>query len=245
MKKAVLVIFSIFFAACQQASETNMIVFAEQEQGIEPYQTRILVNRKYLRFDDGEDSINNYLLLDRAAKKLLTVNHQEKTVMVLEMKVHDTKPPFELRHNVKTVGDMKESPSIHGKQPVHYQLSTNDQVCLDVVAVDGLLPEAVAALQEYHRILASDSATTVQNIPADLQEPCMLAMTTFAPNEYLKQGFPVQEWKEGYSRHLLDFKENIETPVDIFTVPKDYFQYTVQQFRDGKVDFAKRVIVEN
>lgn len=243
MKKIALIT-SIFFTACQQAAQTDMIVFVEQEQGIEPFQTRIFVNRKYLRFDDGENSVN-YLLLDRAAKKLLTVNHQEKTVMVLELKAHDAKPPFELRHNVKIVGDMKESPSIHGKQPVHYQLSTNDQVCLDVVAVDGLLPEAVAALQEYHRILASDSATTMQNIPANLQEPCMLAMTTFAPNEYLNQGFPVQEWKQGYTRHLLDFKENIEAPIDVFTVPKDYFQYTVQQFREGKVDFAKRVIVEN
>ena len=243
MKKIVLIT-SVLFAACQQTAQTNMIIFVDQEQGIEPYQTRVLVNRKYLRFDDGENSMN-FLLLDRAAKKLLTVNHQEKTVMVLEMKTHDVKPPFELKHNVKKIDDMKESPSIHGKQPVHYQLSTNDQVCLDVVAVEGLLPEAVAALQEYHQILASDSATTMQNIPADLQEPCMLAMTTFAPNEYLKQGFPVHEWKLGYTRHLLDFKENIETPANIFTVPKDYFQYTVQQFREGKVDFQKRTIVEN
>jgi len=242
--KKILLISVIGLAACQQASETNMALFIEQEEGIDPYQTRMLVNSKYLRFDDGQDS-TSYLLVDRAAKKIFSVNHQDKTVMILEMKTHDAKPPFELKHAAKVVGDMKEAPIIHGKQPVHYQLSTNDRVCMDVVAVEGLLPEAVRAMQEYHSILASDSATTFQNIPADLQEPCMLAMTTFAPNEYLRHGFPVQEWKPGYSRHLQDFKQHVDTPEGTFTVPADYFQYTVQQFREGKVDVENRKLMEN
>lgn len=242
--KKILIMTSLLFAACQQAAETHMIMFVEEEQGIDPFQTRVLVNHQYLRFDDGVASVN-YLLMDRAAKKIYTVNHQEKTIMVLERKTLDIQPPFELKHTEKKIGDMKEAPQINGKQPVHYQLSTNDQVCLDVVAVEGLLPEAVKALREFNEILASDSATTIQNFPADMQEPCMLAMTTFAPNQYLQHGFPVQEWKSGISRHLLDFKTSFDAPPETFTLPKDYFQYTVQQFREGKVDFSNRTIIAN
>jgi hypothetical protein len=240
MKKTV-VITAFMLTACQQAAETHMMVFMEQEEGIEPYQTRVLVNTQFLRFDDG-DGAHNYMLMDRQTKKIYNVNNQDKTVMVLERKNHAVKPPFELKNEVKKIDDMQGAPAIHGKQPAHYQLSTNNQVCLDVVSVDGLLPEAVSALREYHAILASDSATTLVNIPADMQEPCMLSMSTFSSDAYLQHGFPVHEWKPGYQRHLVDYKKTFDAPPEIFMLPQEYFQFTVQQMREGKVDFQARVL---
>lgn len=241
MKKH-LIVSALLLSGCQQAAQTHYILYMEKEDGIDPFQTRVFVSKDFLRFDDGEGS-ENYVLMDRASKKIYSVNHDSKTVMILEQKQNTATPPFELKYAVKQVGDMKEAPKINGVQPIHYQLSTNDQVCVDVVSVEGLMPEAVQAFKEFHTVLASDSATTINNLPADMQDPCVLAMSTFAPTRHLEYGLPLQEWKPGYSRSLMDYKLAYQAAADTFVVPKDYFSYTVQEFRDGKVDMENRKVI--
>ena len=240
--KKVLIISALLLAGCQQAAQTHYILYMEKEDGVDPFQTRVFVSKDFLRFDDGEGSVN-YVLMDRASKKIYSVNHENKTVMILQEKHSPATPPFELKYAVKKIGDMAEAPQINGKQPEHYQLSTNDQVCVDVVAVDGLMPEAVQAFKDFQMVLASDSATTIGNLPADMQDPCVMAMTTFAPTRHLEYGLPVQEWKPGYSRSMMDYKQAYPVDADTFVVPKDYFSYTVQEFRDGKVDMMNRKVL--
>lgn len=241
MKKSIIVA-AVLLASCQQSVQTHYILYAEKEEGIDPFQTRIFVNKEYIRFDDGEGS-PSYVVMDRANKIIYSVNHENQSVMMLKAKQSSVQPPIELRHTVKKVGDMEQAPQISGKQPVHYQLSTNDQLCVDIVAVDGLMPEAVAAFKDFQMVLASDSATTFNNLPADMQDPCSMAMTTFAPTRHLEHGFPVQEWKPGYTRSLIDYKQSYDVAADTFVVPKDYFSFTVQEFREGKVDIQSRKII--
>ena len=236
-----LIVSALVLAGCQQASQTQYILYMEQEEGVDPYQTRVFVSKDFIRFDDGEGSVD-YVLMDRSNKKIFSVNHDNKTVMVLEEKHVPVTPPFELKYDVKKLADMSEAPDINGKQPAHYQLLTNDQVCVDVVTVDGLMPEAVQAFKDFQMVLASDSATTINNLPADMQDPCVMAMTTFAPTRHLDYGLPVQEWKPGYSRSMMDYKLSYQVEADTFSVPQDYFTYTVQEFRDGKVDMQNRTV---
>ena len=73
----------------------------------------------------------------------------------------------------------------------------------------------------------------------------MMAMTTFAPTRHLEYGFPLQEWKPGYTRSLMDFKQSYEVAADTFDVPKDYFSYSVQEYRDGKVDVVNRKVIRD
>ena len=106
--KKVLIISALLLAGCQQAAQTHYILYMEKEEGVDPFQTRVFVSKDFIRFDDGEGSVN-YVLMDRATKKIYSVNHENKTVMILEEKHSPATPPFELKYAVKKIGDMAEA----------------------------------------------------------------------------------------------------------------------------------------
>lgn len=228
---------------CQQKPQHQLILFLENEEGVDPYQTRIMVTPEFMRFDDGEQS-STFLLIDRNKKVAYSVNHELKTIMRLEHKDTDITPPIELKHTVKELDDFNDAPMINNIQPKHRQLVTNDQVCLDVVSVEGLMPDAVAALKEYHSLLASDSAVTFNIMPADLHDPCSISMSTFAPTRHLDYGFPIQEWKPGYVRNLESFNTNYQVEPGLLKLPENYFNYSISEYRQGRVDFENRKVLE-
>jgi len=241
MKKIILILITLFLTACQQAPQDQLIVYVENEDGVEAYKTRIIVTSKYMRFDEGDDS-NTFLLFDRAKKVAYSVNHEMKSTMVVHGKTTIVEPPVELKHSVKIVDDVSDAPKIEGVTPVHRQHSTNDKVCFDVISVEGVMPAAVEAMKEFHLVLATDSAATFSIIPADMLDPCAISMSTFAPTRQLQHGFPVREWKAGYVRNLVDYKNNYKVDAALLILPKDYFTYTVQQFREGRVDMLKQKV---
>ena len=243
MKKSFLLLALLAVQACQQPAKNQLLLFNEQEEGVDPYQTRIIVTPEFVRFDDG-DSSKSFLLYDRKNRQALNVNHNARTIMLVKYKDVSIQPPFELKHEDIRVDDVQDAPAIHGIKPKHHQLKTNGQVCMDVISIEGLMPQAVAALNEFQRLLASDSAVTFNSIPADMHEPCAMAMSTFEPARYLTYGFPIHQWRPGYSRSLVDFKEDYQADPALFELPKDYFRYTVQAFREGRVDLENRKIIE-
>lgn len=233
----------LLVASCAQHPDNQLLVFLDTESGIKPYQTRIIVTPDVIRFDDG-DASKSFTLFDRKSHIARVIDLDQKTVMEMHPKHIKVQPPFELKYSVKDLGKMKDSPQILGKMPVHYQDYTNDKLCFDVITVKGLMPEAVKALGEYQKLLASDSAVTFNNLPADMQDPCEIARNTFAPTRYLEHGFPIHEWRKGYSRMLIDFKQHYQPDPKLFEIPKDYFTYTVQQVRDGRVDLDNHKLRE-
>ena len=48
---------SLMLVMVTARAETMQLTFMEQEQGIEPYQVRMLVNPEFLRIDDGRTQI--------------------------------------------------------------------------------------------------------------------------------------------------------------------------------------------
>jgi len=240
-KLSTVLVTAILLSACAKAPDNQLLVFLDSEQGIKPYQTRVIVTPTEVRFDDGAGS-KSYTLFDRTSRIARTVDMDERTILEMHPKSVKVKPPFALTYDTKDLGDMKDAPKIMGKAPKHYQDFTNNKLCFDVIAVDGLMPQVVQALSEFHQMLASDSAVTFNNIPADLQDPCSIAMNTFAPTRYLQHGFPIHWWRTGYSRMLVDYKEHYQPDPKLFEIPSGYFTYSVQQVRDGVVDLDKRKI---
>ncbi len=241
MKKIIYSVFALLLGACQQAPQDQLIVYLENEDGVEPYKTRIIVTQKFIRFDEGDNS-ETFLIFDRANKIAHSVNHDMKSTMVVEGKDAEVKAPIELNHTVKIIDDIKDAPKIDGVTPIHRQHSTNDQVCFDVISADGLMPEAVAAMIEFHQVLATDSASTFNIMPADMHDPCAISMSTFVPTRHLQHGFPVQEWKPGYARSLVDYQSNYKADASLFVLPENYFTYTVQAFREGRVDLMNQKV---
>lgn len=222
-------------AGVSKRDTATEIVFVEQEKDIAPYQTRVLVTAHYLRFDDGAGA-RDFILYDRKRHVIYRVDSSEHTIMSVSGPGLDIKPPFPLKLSEKDLGPMKGAPRIGGHTPVHYEFSANGQLCYDVIAVKGLMPDALDALREFRKVLAADSTHTFNQIPADMHNACDMARSTFAPNRHLSHGFPIQEWrKDGYSRHLKNYTLDYQVDPGLFELPKDYQHFKVQDFREGKV----------
>ena len=244
MKKIVfLMVLGVVFSCSKKEQGDTLVLFMEQESGVEPYQTRMIVTKKFVRIDDGKGS-NSFVLYDRIKRIVYSTNPEEQSVMAVhEKKMKENgkiEPPFKLTHSVKEMPEMKEAPEISGKKAKHYQLITNNEICYDVVAVKGLMPEVVEALTDFHKHMATDSMLTFNNMPADLHNACDMSMTTFAPTRHFKFGFPIQEWgKREYVRSLVDYQTNYKVEDKLFVLPEGYKHYTVQELREGKVSFDK------
>lgn len=244
MKKLVLLLMMGFIVSCAQKEVGDtLVMFMEQEKDVEPYQTRMIVTKDFVRVDDGEGS-NSFVLYDRMKKIVYSINPDEQSVMA----VHEKKlakgeifePPFKLTHTTNKMPEMKDVPMIMGEKAKHFQLITNDKVCYDVVAVKGLMPNVVQALSDFHQHMASDSRVTFNNIPADMQDACEMTMTTFKPVRQFAFGFPIQEWGDnGYTRSLVDYKTDFKADAKLFEFPEGYKHYTVTELRQGQVNFEK------
>ena len=242
-----LALITIIFAGCNQQQDkteqktlesksgVTLLNFVEQERGVEPYPTRLIVTEKFLRFDDGEGSAD-FVLLDRNKDVIYSVNSEEQTVMAVHKKKIEIQPPFKLELTHEQLDDLKGAPDIEGIQPRHIVFSANSEQCYEVIAVPGLLPNVVTALQEFTDLLATDSKVTFNTLPADLQKPCDISMNTFAAGRHLAFGFPIQEWSaNGSGRALVDYQLDYEPDESMFILPADYNHFTVQEFREGKV----------
>jgi|GEM_PF-391506 len=222
-------------AAARAPGEATQIDFVEQRPGIKPYNTRFVVNAKYLRIDDGPGS-HDFILLDRKQRKVYRVNSSERQIMVIDTKPVKVQPPFDLKLGEKDMGPMKGAPSVGGHRPVRYQFSAKGEVCYNVVAVSGLMDDALAAMREFRQVLADDSTVTLNLIPADMQDACELARNTFAPTRHLDHGFPIEEQRKGgYQRSLKNFDLHFKPKPGLFELPKGYKTFTIQQFRQGQV----------
>lgn len=235
VKLLLAVFISAVLSGCDSKPQEVQIFFAEQEPGVEPYQTRLIVTKDFMRFDDGEGAVD-FVLFDRKKNIIYSTNSGEQTIMSVLPKNKEVKPPFELKQSVKKLGMLKDAPKIQGETAQHYQFSTNDTLCYEVVSVKGLLPDVVKAMQAFQKILQSDSKMTFHTIPADMHNACDMSMSTFEAGRHLKYGFPIQEWTpDGTGRALIDFDDKFKADKKLFELPKDYQLYSVQDFREGKV----------
>ena len=228
---------------------TTILVFMEQENvlgsGLEsdlesvPYQTRWLVTKNFLRLDDGVGK-DGYVLFDRIKNTIYNISNETKTVMTVEFIPDKVKPPFKLKMSSIEMELPAGAPEVAGIKAQHYRLITNDNYCSDVIAVKGLLNDAMNAMRGYNQVLASNNASTLSATPADIQTPCMLSMNIFYVNQSLQFGFPVQEWSQkGKSRSLKSYKENMRQDISLFTLPDKYKYFSMKDFREGRLKLGE------
>jgi len=232
-RRTLILLLWLTLAACTSpVPDTALLTFSETEPGGSPYPVRMLVTSQYLRIEDG-DGRSGYILFDRQARTIYSVNHEARNTLVLKSRPVTLKVPdqFEL----KTQRDPEVLPPVDGKAVVHYRLTTNGKTCSEVYAAEGLLPQAVAALREYHETLAGEQAQLQANIPASFQSDCDLADYVFHPARYLDQGFPVRTINHGgVVRQLTDYKQGVPVEVKLFELPNGYEQITPMAMRNKK-----------
>ena len=221
--------------------EATVIIFMEQEKQpeagmeAEPYQTRMLVTKNFLRLDYGDGS-EDYVLFDRLKNIIYNINSEDKTAMIIEMTPGKVEPPFELKLSSTEMELPTGAPKVAGIKPQHYRLITNNEYCSDVIVVKGLLDDSVQAMREYNQVLASNNASTLHATPSDMQTPCMLSMNIFHVNQSMEYGFPVQAWdQKGKSRGLINYKEHQKLDISLFRLPEQFQYFSVKDFREGRV----------
>jgi hypothetical protein len=216
-------------AACtDKPSPTIFLSFAESSPDGE-YPVRMLVSEKFLRIEDG-DTQDGFIVFDRAARTIYSVSHAGKSTLVLHALPVTLGAPKQFEHKVER--DKETLPPVDGKTVTHYRLLTNRERCFDVYAAEGLLPEAVAALREYHETLAGEQAVMQTNLPSGMQSACDLADQVFLPARFLAHGFPVRQVnRAGVTRQLVSYKRDVPVENGIFDLPKDYKQITPAQLR--------------
>ncbi len=217
----------IAFSAPLPAADLNstMLLYQAQEPGVGSYPSRILITEQAVRMDDGDNEAD-YLVFDRKRLLISSVSHGDQTVFEIPSREIAQKPPVALKRRSEAVA-VKDVPEVGGKPPQQHRLYVNGALCYSVVAVPGLLDDAVAALSEFRRVLAGEHAKALPHMPADVQEPCDLALNTFHPGWQLQFGLPIREWDElGNGQLLMDFKESFPVDASLFELPKGYRHYS-------------------
>lgn len=225
---ALLILFLL--AACaEKPSGATFLSFSESGPDGDVYPVRMLINERFLRIEDG-DVRDGFIVFDRAKKTVHSVSHTDKTTLVLHAEPVKLNPPKAFAHQVERDGE--KLPDVGGRAVTHYRLLTNREPCFDVYAADGLLPEALAALREYHRTLAGEQAAMQASVPAGFQSACDLAEYVFLPARHLEFGFPVRQIsRAGVMRQLVDFKTGVPVEKGLFDIPADYKQITPAEVR--------------
>lgn len=209
------------FTATAGNLDTTELIFEEREPVVpEAYLTRMLLTDDFLRMDDGGDD-DDYLLYDRNAGKIYSVNHEDQRVVVVEPTARPISEPETYRHESRVIP--AELPEIGGNKVVRLQHFTNDEMCFEVYAAEGLLTDAVEALTGFAQILAYQHAATIADIPAEFQSACDLVNNVYQPARYLSNGFPVRQRDyQGRSRVLQSFRKDIQKDEQLFVIPDNY-----------------------
>jgi len=198
-----------------------MLMFQEQERGVEPYSTRVLVNDEFVRMDDGVDG-SDFVLFDRQMQTIYSVSHVNRTVLVVHSKPVTGEPPMTLTMDARR-SEHPDAPQIEGKQPVQYSLLVNDETCSQLMVVPGFLDQGAEGLREFRRALAGQHAENLPKTPVDMLDPCFVAYHVYAPVRHLQYGFPVQQWdRDGNSRALVSYERGFEADPALFQIPEQY-----------------------
>ncbi len=227
MRKLLAAVAVTFFSAPIFGAEVEsmMLLYKAKEQGVAPYTSRILVTKHFVRMDDGVDD-GDYLVFDRKSRMISSVTHDDQTVFEIPPREVNVESPVPLKLRTEVVEPEQTPPKVAGQTPEHRKFYVNDSLCYSVVTVPVLMGDAVEALRDFRRVLAGEHAKTLPRIPADMQEPCDMALNTFAPDWQLKFGMPLQEWDEkGNGQMLVDFTQGFMVDEALFGLPKDYKHY--------------------
>ena len=225
-RTAVVTLLLLTLGACQTRPPSALLLrFSEHDAGGQPYETRMLIDRAYLRIDDGPDA-NGYILLDRAARTLYSVSHTDRSILVIKPLPVTLAAPAEFDN--RPVREDASYPAIDGRTVSRYYLLTNQRVCGEVYAAAGLLPDAVTVLREYHLVLAGEQAQGEAQRPAEQRSACELADFVFTPARYLDHGFPVRHVAgNGHVRQLVDYTPQYTAGGHWHALPPDYRHYSI------------------
>ncbi len=199
------------------------VTFEESEPGFYPYITRMLLSRRYLRIDDGQDD-GDFVLFDRVFGNVHNINHEERTEVIIQRQ-----PPSRAMHASIDIHieprPLLDAPKIGGIQAVQHRYYAGAELCRESINFDGLLPDFVEALAHYQQVLVQQSLLTLDDLPTSVKTPCYLVNNFFHASDYLRAGFPAMVAdNDNKRRTLLEFGQ-LEIPASLLRRPQNYSRF--------------------
>lgn len=229
-----IVLMMVGLTACNQPTSKQMTqaIFIEQEQGIDPYPVRMLVNEDFLRIDDS-DAEDGFVLYDRKEKTIYSITTEDNRALKIVDRPITVKLPADLSLDIQSKPDA-DIPSIAGQKPTQYDYVIKDQTCQYVMAAPGILDDLRQALIEYRQVLASEQAANLSKTPQAFLSECFLSNDIFHVKQRFKHGFPVAIWMDhkggNQYRRILQSYESVELKAEsVFTVPDGMQIYSLQE----------------
>lgn len=218
---ALLLVFCSGVAVADNIAMTQ-VIFQEVEPGLDPYTTRVLMNKRYVRFDEGEDA-GDFVLFDRVRGEIHNFNHEDQSELIMQRSAPvdlDITMSFSVQRET-----MQNAPRVGEMVAVEHRFFAEGQLCKTSVNFKGLLPDVTRALIQYQYVLMQQSRKTFAAIPDAIKTPCYLANNYLHQSADLKDGFPVLGLDyQGHEKRLLDFSE-VTKPSKLFDRPEGYRTY--------------------
>ncbi|MEN8178576.1 MAG: UDP-2,3-diacylglucosamine hydrolase [Pseudomonadota bacterium] len=220
------------FAAASAGLAAQLLVYRVAEPGVEPYISRILVTREYLRMDQGQGD-DGFILLDRLQKVIYSVSSADKMILQINPAVKVRILPEGMKLEAK-ISQGRELPELPASKTEYWRFFVNDELCRSAVVAPDLMQQARRAYGEYLDLLALQHLTTLQAIPPEMQDPCDQAIHIFEPLAVIDKGLPLREWGEqGWRQELIDYRERFEAPDDSFKLPEEYHRTRLGELQGG------------
>lgn len=213
----------LWVGAVAQAREikAQLLVYRVAEPESTPYISRLLVTPETLRIDQGE-GVSGYILLERRSGVVYSINQDEQTILVIDPAPGQPRLPGEYRVEQRQLAS-QGMPKVAGRQPQHWRLLVDGQVCRDSILVPGLLPDASRAYADYLRVIARQQRAGLAATPAEFTPPCDRVMYDYKPALDWSKGVPLRQWRpDGWRQELLKFEPAFTLDPGLLQLPAGY-----------------------
>ncbi len=222
----------VVIAKAQESENNNLqqiyeLQYIEREQGVDDYETIMLVSDRYIRIDEvGEDS--GFIVYDDKEKIIYSVSHHDQSVLVIKEHSFSEKDS-PAKYQVEYL-QLADAPTVSGGNIFNYRIYTgegDEETCTEIQLVENLLPEVTGVLQNYQMIVSGQQVKMTDNKINDMQTACYFVDQIYNTGAYYEKGLPVQEWhSNGHSRILTSYKK-IFVNKGKFTIPEKYRQFSI------------------
>lgn len=222
----------VVLAKTEQSENNNLqqvyqLKYIEREQGIDDYETIMLVSDRYIRIDEvAEDS--GFIVYDDNNKTIFSVSHQDQSVLVLKEHVFSEKDS-PVKYEMEYL-QLADAPTISGEAIFNYRLYTgeeNEETCTEIQLVENLLPEVRQILQNYQKIISGQQVKMTDNKVTDMQTACYFIDQIYNTAAYYQKGLPIQEWHSNERSKILTSYKKTSVNKEKFSIPENYRQFSI------------------
>lgn len=240
-KIALIIIFlSLSLVVTAQEKKANVtnslqvyqLSYVEREPGVDDYEVTMLVSDRYIRVDE-QDEASGYIVYDDREKKIYSVSHYDKSVLVInEHRFSEKDSP------VKPVIEyllLDDAPTVSGSEIYNYRVyvvsgmgaDDSEETCTEIQLVENILPEVREILHNYQKVVSGQQVKIVDNKITDVQNACFYADQIYNTGAYYDKGMPIQEWHSNERSKILISYKKVTVDMEKFSIPEKYRQFSV------------------